>query len=284
MSSATIRRTLWAACMALSCRRSTSLELPPVSSLASPRGRASARCSVITLRSTRAPTAVAGLVRRTHMRCLLCILGVGFLSAAVIEVTEGGGVHDATYKFSDSVGSEMATLKGNSSAVTCSTDVVTGSGNSVDALANMVNDLATRLSAAEATISTMQTALAAKLDSSVAASTYLTQTTAASSYLTSASAAGIYPSETELFNILAKQHLSGRCHFANSKHTCYQGCSGCNFCSNRGSQTLFNCAKLCAMTENCRSFDYSGSTCMLVNHPNKPNDRGSSPTAGVPAT
>ena len=238
------------------------------------------------------------------MRCLLCILGVGFLSAAVIEVTEGGGVHDATYKFSDSVGSEMATLKGNSSAVTCSTDVVTGSGNSVDALANMVNDLATRLSAAEATISTMQTALAAKLDSSVAASTYLTQTTAASSYLTqttaassyltqttaassyltSASAAGIYPSETELFNILAKQHLSGRCHFANSKHTCYQGCSGCNFCSNRGSQTLFNCAKLCAMTENCRSFDYSGSTCMLVNHPNKPNDRGSSPTAGVPAT
>ena len=77
------------------------------------------------------------------MRCLLCILGVGFLSAAVIEVTEGGGVHDATYKFSDSVGSEMATLKGNSSAVTCSTDVVTGSGNSVDALANMVNDLAT---------------------------------------------------------------------------------------------------------------------------------------------
>jgi len=89
------------------------------------------------------------------MRCLLFILGVGFLSAAVIEVTEGGGVSDAMYMFSDSAGSEMATLKGNSSAVTCSTDIVTGSGNSVNGLANMVNDLATRLSAAEATIASL---------------------------------------------------------------------------------------------------------------------------------
>ena len=89
------------------------------------------------------------------MRCLLFILGVGFLSAAVIQVTEGGGVYDAMYMFSDSAGSEMATLIGNSSAVTCSTDLVTGSGNSVNGLANMVNDLATRLLAAEATIASL---------------------------------------------------------------------------------------------------------------------------------
>jgi len=65
--------------------------------------------------------------------------------AAVIEVTEGGDFNDATYMFSDSSGTEMSSLKGNSTAVTSSTDLVTGSGNSV-------NDLAARLAAAEAII------------------------------------------------------------------------------------------------------------------------------------
>ena len=216
-----------------------------------------------------------------------CVLST---NAAVIEVTAGGEVSEPTYRFSDASGNALATLVGNSTALSASADLVTGNGNSVDELATamaslqailaqlnatvaqldaQVTSLATRLELAEAAISTLQTALAAKLDLS-----------AASSYLTSASAAAIYASETELFNVLARQHLSGRCHFHNSKHTCYQGCSSCNFCSNQGSQTFLNCAKLCAMTTNCRSFDYSGSTCMLVNHPNKPNDRGSSPDSG----
>ena len=62
-----------------------------------------------------------------------------------------------------------------------------------------VNVLATRLAAAEATISTLQstvstlqTALAAKLDSSAAASTYLTQATASSTYLRQSTASSTY--------------------------------------------------------------------------------------------
>ena len=221
-----------------------------------------------------------------NVNAALRLLQAGALSflllstnAAVIEVTAGGEVSEPTYRFSDASGNALATLVGNSTALSASADVVTGNGNSVDELATAmaslqaiiaqlnatVAQLDARLELAEAAISTLQTALAAKLDSSDA-----------SSYITSASAAAIYASETELFNVLARQHLSGRCHFANSKHLC----SSYNFCSNQGSQTFLNCAKLCAMTTNCRSFDYSGSTCMLVNHPNKPNDRGSSPDSG----
>ena len=221
-----------------------------------------------------------------NVNAALRLLQAGALSflllsthAAVIEVTAGGKVSEPTYMFSDASGNALATLVGNSTALSASADLVTGNGNSVDELATAmaslqaiiaqlnatVAQLDARLELAEAAISTLQTALAAKLDSSDA-----------SSYITSASAAAIYASETELFNVLARQHLSGRCHFANSKHLC----SSYNFCSNQGSQTFLNCAKLCAMTTNCRSFDYSGSTCMLVNHPNKPNDRGSSPDSG----
>ena len=40
-------------------------------------------------------------------------------------MTQGGGVADATYAFSDSGGSQLATLKGTSAALTASTDVVT---------------------------------------------------------------------------------------------------------------------------------------------------------------
>jgi len=60
------------------------------------------------------------------------------IDAAIVEVTEGGGVKEATYQFSDSSGTQLATLVGNSTAVTASTDLVTGGGNSLDALAATV--------------------------------------------------------------------------------------------------------------------------------------------------
>ena len=65
--------------------------------------------------------------------------------AAVIQVTEGGAMHDATYMFSDLSGTKLATLVGNSTALTASTDLVSGHGNSLD-------DMAARLAALEAFI------------------------------------------------------------------------------------------------------------------------------------
>lgn len=67
--------------------------------------------------------------------------------AAVIEVTEGGAVNDAAFQFSDSSGAQLATLVGNGTALTASTDVMTGSGNSVDALAAKVARLEAEMEA-----------------------------------------------------------------------------------------------------------------------------------------
>ena len=110
-----------------------------------------------------------------------CVLST---NAAVIEVTAGGEVSEPTYRFSDASGNALATLVGNSTALSASADVVTGNGNSVDELATAmaslqaiiaqlnatVAQLDARLELAEAAISTLQTALAAKLDSSDASS------------------------------------------------------------------------------------------------------------------
>ena len=81
------------------------------------------------------------------------------VKTAVVEVTAGGHVNEPTYMFSDITGFPLATLKGSSTALTASTDVVTGNGNSVDTLATTIatlqatiDDLALRLAAAEATI------------------------------------------------------------------------------------------------------------------------------------
>ena len=98
-----------------------------------------------------------------YVSALVCFLAL--CEGAVIEVTAGGTVSEPTYQFSDSSGSSLATLTGSGTKITASTDLETGNGNRVD-------DLATRLAAAEATIASLQTALAAKLDATTAASTY----------------------------------------------------------------------------------------------------------------
>eukprot|EP00966_Prymnesium_polylepis_P017302 398993-Prymnesium_polylepis.1 len=68
--------------------------------------------------------------------------------AAVIEVTAGGDVSDPTYQLSDAQGHNLANLTATSVKVKASVDVEKGSGNSLD-------DLATRLAAAEATIAAL---------------------------------------------------------------------------------------------------------------------------------
>ena len=135
-----------------------------------------------------------------NVNAALRLLQAGALSflllsthAAVIEVTAGGKVSEPTYMFSDASGNALATLVGNSTALSASADLVTGNGNSVDELATAmaslqatiaqlnatvaqldakVNSSATRLELAEATIASLQTALAAKLDATTAATTY----------------------------------------------------------------------------------------------------------------
>ena len=97
---------------------------------------------------------------------LALLLTPSAVTGAMIEVTAGGAVGDATYQFSDLAGSPLANFSATSSdKITASADLETGSGNRVD-------DLASRLAAAEATIASLQTALSAKLDATTAASTY----------------------------------------------------------------------------------------------------------------
>ena len=98
------------------------------------------------------PLLVPGM-RRFVMLALVILC----VNAAVIEVTAGGETHAPTYKFSNSVGTESATLTGNvaNGDITASADLkstLAGSENSL-------NDVATRLELAEAAISTLQTAL-----------------------------------------------------------------------------------------------------------------------------
>jgi hypothetical protein len=76
---------------------------------------------------------------------------------AVIEVTAGGEQADPTYLFSDEGGNGLANLTANSDgAITASGDLKTGTGT-------RVNDLATRLAAAEATIAGLTASLATLL-------------------------------------------------------------------------------------------------------------------------
>jgi len=70
----------------------------------------------------------------------LCFLLLS-TNAAVIEVTAGGEVSEPTYRFSDASGNALATLVGNSTALSASADVVTGNGNSVDELATAMTSL-----------------------------------------------------------------------------------------------------------------------------------------------
>lgn len=78
---------------------------------------------------------------------LLCFLSTQGWSA-VIEVTAGGSINDPTYRFSDEYGQHLANLTATNGMVTSSGDLETGTGNSV-------NNLATRLAAAEATITSL---------------------------------------------------------------------------------------------------------------------------------
>ena len=84
------------------------------------------------------------------MRVVLRLLAFTFLQVrgAVIEVTAGGAVSDPTYQFSGWNGEHLANLSANHNSIVASDDLKTGSGNSVD-------DLATRLAAAESTIATL---------------------------------------------------------------------------------------------------------------------------------
>jgi hypothetical protein len=70
--------------------------------------------------------------------CIPCAEG------AVIEVTTGGDVLEATYMFSDELG-QTANFSGSREKIQASTDVMTGNGNSVDGMA-------VRLAAAESAI------------------------------------------------------------------------------------------------------------------------------------
>jgi len=85
--------------------------------------------------------------------CLLLALGLGDVHSAVIEVTAGGGTAP-TYQFSGDSAEQLANFTANAdgsiaaSGILHVTDLVTGSNNRVD-------DLATRLAAAEA-IATLQ--------------------------------------------------------------------------------------------------------------------------------
>ena len=88
----------------------------------------------------------------------LCFLLLS-TNAAVIEVTAGGEVSEPTYRFSDASGNALATLVGNSTALSASADVVTGNGNSVD-------DLATTMASLQATIAQLN-ATVAQLDAQV---------------------------------------------------------------------------------------------------------------------
>eukprot|EP00966_Prymnesium_polylepis_P335229 7390588-Prymnesium_polylepis.1 len=82
-----------------------------------------------------------------YVGALVCFLPL--CEGAVIEVTAGGTGSEPTYPFSDSSGSSLAphSLVADTK-ITVSTDLETGNGNRVD-------DLATRLAAAEATIASL---------------------------------------------------------------------------------------------------------------------------------
>ena len=73
-------------------------------------------------------------------------------NAAVIEVTAGGKVSEPTYMFSDASGNALATLVGNSTALSASADLVTGNGNSVD-------ELATAMASLQATIAQQRSSM-----------------------------------------------------------------------------------------------------------------------------
>ena len=103
-------------------------------------------------------------VRRLIGNVLLLMMIPQAVESAVIEVTAGGAVEEPTYLFTES-DVVAANLTARNGTIKASGDLETGSGNRVD-------DLASRLAAAEATIASLQTALSAKLDATTAASTY----------------------------------------------------------------------------------------------------------------
>ena len=117
----------------------------------------------------------------------------------------GGQSSAAHVRYDSASGDELVRMSASDGwlNVTCEADssssVNVRAANFVTEGGIDVNELATRLAAAEATISTLQstvstlqTALAAKLDSSAAASTYLTQATASSTYLRQSTASSTY--------------------------------------------------------------------------------------------
>ena len=104
--------------------------------------------------------------------CLLLALGLGNIGIhrAMIAVTSGGGT-EATYQFSGSDGEHLANLTASDSAVVASTDVMTGRGNSLDDLA----DLVTVFGASLARLSNLLSALNATVISQSATIAELTR-------------------------------------------------------------------------------------------------------------
>ena len=127
------------------------------------------------------------------MRGYLLLMLVPCVGSAVIEVTAGGAVHEPTFRFTDSSGPIANLTSRSTGTIKASGDVESGSGASLEAMATQlaaaeamiaqlnatvaqldaqVTSSATRLELAEATIASLQTALAAKLDATTAATTY----------------------------------------------------------------------------------------------------------------
>ena len=117
--------------------------------------------------------------------------------AAVIEVTAGGEVHEPTYQFSDSYGQHLANLTASSTTVTASGDLRTGNGTRVD-------DLATRLAAAESMIASLQNTVS-QLQANL--SSYAT-TASLSSYTTTANLAS-YTRVSDFFGRTSAGYCSG---------------------------------------------------------------------------
>ena len=92
------------------------------------------------------------------MAASIVFLCVFFRSArgAIIQITAGGGIENPTVQFTGWQGEQLANLSSDSSTITASGDLETGSGNRVDDLAARVDDLTSRLASAEATIEALK--------------------------------------------------------------------------------------------------------------------------------
>lgn len=77
------------------------------------------------------------------------------IEGAVIQVTTGGEVLEATFSFADASG-QMAKLTGSHEKIMASTDMMTGQGNSVDSMAARLADAESKIATMDAKIISQQ--------------------------------------------------------------------------------------------------------------------------------